>query len=158
MPPCIFLFLGFHSGPLQNLEVWNKATMEGRHIEAKDKTGNAGNTKSYSRVRGKKRCVVERSDLEDLDDARSRQEVRPRSVVSAALRRPPSLIHSKVWKFPRIESLTGVIVDKACFLSWQQVARPALKAVVEGERSGASLIGRQFLGPQVWSEVDSLIC
>ena len=83
--------------------------MEGRHIEAKEKTGDAGNGKSQSRVRGKDRCVVERGDW---GDARSRWEGRPRSFVSAGLRRPPGSIHSKVRKLPRIVRKTCLIGDK----------------------------------------------
>ena len=86
--------------------------MEGCHIKAKDKTGDAGNAKSQSRLRGNIRHVVDRGNLVDRADARSRWESRPRSLVSAALRRQPSLIHSKVRKFPRIESLTYLNVDK----------------------------------------------
>jgi len=103
--------------------------MEGCHIKAKDKTGDAGNAKSQSRVRGNIRHVVDRGNLVDRADARSRWESRPRSLVSAALRRQPSLIHSKA-------------------------ARPALKVTVEGERSEAILKDRQFLGPQAGLPVD----
>ena len=75
--------------------------MEGCHTVAKDKTGNTGNAKSSSRVKGKKKHVVERGDLVDSGDARSMWESRPRPLVNAALRRPSSLIHSKVKKnFP----------------------------------------------------------
>ena len=86
--------------------------MEGCHIEAKDKTGDAGNAKSQSRVRGNVRHVLDRRNLVDRADARSRWESRSGSLVSAALRRQPGLIHSKVRKFPRIESLTGLNVDE----------------------------------------------
>ena len=101
--------------------------MEGCLSVAKDKAGDVGNAKSQDRVRGKQRCVVERGDLEDrgdarsvgdggdlLDsgDARSGWESRPRSLLRTALRRPSGPFHLKVRKFPCIESLTGLIVDK----------------------------------------------
>ena len=117
--------------------------MEGRHIEAKEKTGDAGNGKSQSRVRGKDRCVVERGDW---GDARSRWEGRPGSLGSAELRLPPGLIHSKVRKFL-------CIARKICLFGHKFASfhgnRPALKAVVEGECSGAHLMDRQFLGYKV---------
>ena len=96
--------------------------MEGCRTVAKDKTGNASNSKSRSRVREKQRCAVERGGILDSGDAKSGSDGRPRSLVRTVLRRPPGPIQSKVRKFPCIGSLTGLILVKLAFFHgnrWQ---------------------------------------
>ena len=91
--------------------------MEECHTEVKDKTGDVCNANSILRVN---KGGGGKGDIGGRGDSRSRSSIEGKLgwKVNAALRRPPRPSQPKV-------------------------ARPALKTAVEGERGGASIMGRQ---------------
>jgi len=101
------------------------------------KAGNVDNTQSCIIVRGKKWSVGGRGDMGGMGDMEGRGDQRSRSS----------------WE-RRSMSKANKILRRLPGLGQPKMARPALKAAVEGERTGASSTSKQPLGHLEYNPFD----